>query len=48
MPIPYFTNRTPQRAHAIDRVLAQRQVLSKGATADITTIPINTFIYNTK
>ena len=46
MPIPYFTNRTFKIPHAIDRVLAQRQVVSQGATADISTVPINTYIYN--
>ena len=46
MPIPYFTNRTPQTPHAIDRVLAQRQVLTKGATSNISSIPITAYIYN--
>jgi hypothetical protein len=46
MPIPYFTNRTPKKPHAIDRVLAQREVSVKSASASVTSSAISDYIYN--
>ena len=46
MPIPYFTNRVFKKPHAIDRVLAQREIKSVRNTANVTSFAIDEYIHN--